>query len=73
MSHRVRVSVQQLNLMLRALEEEAILDIMLKPEQIAQVTLRMPRDPEHAEQLVELLRMVLQEPESDRMIHSMVL
>lgn len=73
MSHRVRVSVHQLNLMLRVLDEEVILDIMLQPEQIAQVTLGMPRDQAEGAQLARLLHMVLQEPESDRMIHSMVL
>lgn len=84
MSYRVRVSADQLALMLEALEEDATLDIMIKPDQIAQVTdwlvqcaqvpLNMPYlQTKGGVGLTTLLQAVLQEPASDRMIHSMVL
>jgi hypothetical protein len=84
MSYRVRVSADQLALMLEALEEDATLDIMLKPEQIAQVTdwlvqcaqvpLNMPYlQIKGGVELTTLLQAVLQEPEDEQVVHSLVI
>jgi hypothetical protein len=84
MSYRVRVSAHQLALMLEALEEDATLDIMLQPDQIAQVTdwlvqcaqvpLNMPYlQIKGGVELTTLLQDVLQEPDSEQVVHSLVI
>jgi polysaccharide pyruvyl transferase WcaK-like protein len=74
MSYRVRVSARQLVLMLRALDEDVTLDVMLPPNLIAHVTQTMsPVVDADGMDLTTLLNSVLQEQEGDKVIHSLVI
>ena len=74
MSYRVRVSVHPLAHMLRVLDANVNLDIMLPPDVIARMVDTLPPVlDEHGLELTRLLRTVLQAPEGDQVVHSLVI
>ena len=74
MSYRIRVSVQQLALMLRALRDDQTLDVILPAHMVAQVTDSMePVQDAHGRELTALLQAVLQEQAGEQVVHSLVI